>query len=86
MVFITNSVLYMTLCFVIPVRYKIKKWVKLFLNVRLAGDWKWLSTWLSGVVYLVFSCFMLSFVPRDVFDEICDRIESVPKDVSYLLF
>ena len=44
-------------------------------NVRLAGDHvygKLLFTWLSLVMYLVVSYFMLSFFPRGVLDEILD--------------
>ena len=51
------------------------------LNVRLAGDHlygKWLFTWLSLVMYLMVSYFVLSFIPRDVLVEILDRIESAP--------
>ena len=58
-------------------------------NVRLAGDHlyvKWLFTWLSLVMPLVVSCFVLSFFPRDVLDEIWDRIRPVPEYFSYLLF
>ena len=42
---------------------------------RLAGDYlyvKWLFTWLSLVVYLVMSNFLLSFLPQDVLDEVWD--------------
>ena len=48
-------------------------------NVRLAGGHlygKQLSTWLSRVVSLM-ACFVLSFFPQDVSDEIWDLIESV---------
>ena len=41
-------------------------------NVRLAGDHlygKWLITWLSLVMSLMVSYFVLSFFPRDVLDE-----------------
>ena len=51
------------------------------LNARLAGDHldgKWLFTWLSLVMSMMVSYFVLSFFPRDVLHEICDRIESVP--------
>ena len=40
-------------------------------NVRLAGDHlhgKWLFTWLSLVMSLMVSYFVLSFFPRDVLD------------------
>ena len=56
-------------------------------NVRLAGDHlygKWLFTWLSPVMSLAMSCFVLSFFfPRDILDLIWDLIGSVPKDFSY---
>ena len=42
-------------------------------NVRLAGDHlygQWLFTLLSLVMSLVVSCFVLSFFPRDVLNEI----------------
>ena len=48
-------------------------------NVRLAGGHlygKQLFTWLSLVVSLM-ACFVLSFFPLDVLDEIWDLIESV---------
>ena len=48
-------------------------------DVRLAGDHlcgKLLFTWLSLVVSMIMS-FVLSFFPRDVYDEILDLIESV---------
>ena len=51
-------------------------------NVRLAGDHpygKWLFTWLSLVISLMISYFVLSFFPRDVLDEVWDKIESVPE-------
>ena len=51
-------------------------------NVRLAGDHmygKWLFTWLSLVMSLMVSYFLLSFFPQDVFDEIWNCIESVPE-------
>ena len=54
-------------------------------NVRLAGDdlnGKWLFTWLSLVMFLKVSYFVLSFFPRDVLDEIWDYIESVPENIS----
>ena len=44
-------------------------------NVRLAGNHlygKWLFTWLSLVMTLVVSYFVLSFLPRDVLNEIWD--------------
>ena len=44
-------------------------------NVRLAGDHlygKLLLTWLSLVMSLMGSYFVLSFFPRDVLDEIWD--------------
>ena len=44
-------------------------------TVRLAGDLlfgKWLFTWLSLVMSLVVSCFVLFFFPRDVWDEMWD--------------
>ena len=46
-------------------------------NVRLYG--KWLFIWLWLVMSLMLSYFVLSFFPRDILDEIWDRIESVPK-------
>ena len=49
-------------------------------SARLAGDnlyGKWLFTWLSLVMSLVVSYFVLSVFPRDVLDEIGDWIESV---------
>ena len=49
-------------------------------NVRLAGDHlygKWLFTWLPMVMCSVVSYFVLSFSPRDLLDEIWDRIKSV---------
>ena len=46
---------------------------------------KWLFTWLSLMMSLMVSDFMLSFFPRDVLDEIWDCIDSVPKDFTYLL-
>ena len=60
-------------------------------NVRLAGDhlfWEWLITWGSLVMYLMVSHFVLSFFPRDVLDEIWDRIEPVPETfpTSLLIF
>ena len=42
-------------------------------NVRLAGDHlygKWLFTWLSLVMSLMVSYFVLCVFPRDVLDEI----------------
>ena len=51
-------------------------------NVRLAGGHlygKQLFTWLSLVVSLMASFFVLSFFPLDVLDEIWDVIESVSK-------
>ena len=48
-------------------------------NVRLAGGQlygKQLFTWLSLVVSLM-TCFVLSFFPLDVLDEIWDLVESV---------
>ena len=59
------------------------------LNVRLAGEHlrgKWLFTWLSLLMSLLVSCFVLSFFPRDVLDEIWDWFESVPENFSYVLF
>ena len=50
-------------------------------NVRLASDHlygKWRFTWLSLVMSLMISYFVLSFFPLDVLDEIWD--------FSYLLF
>ena len=47
-------------------------------NVWLAGDHldgKWLFTWLSLVMSLMMSYFVLSFFPRDVLAEIWDWIE-----------
>ena len=58
-------------------------------NVRLADDYlygKWLFTWLSLVMSLMLSYFVLSFFPRDVLIDIWDSIESVPEDFSYLHF
>ena len=52
------------------------------LNVRLAGDHlygKLLFTWLSLVMSMMVSFFVLSFFPRDVLDEILNLIESVSK-------
>ena len=49
-------------------------------NIRLAGDnlfGKSLFTWMSLVISLMVSYFMLSFFPRDVLDDIWDGIESV---------
>ena len=46
-------------------------------NVRLAGDplyWKLLFTWLSLVTSLVVSCFVQSFSPRNVLDEIWTKL------------
>ena len=51
-------------------------------TVRLAGDHlygKWLFTWLSLVMSLMMSYFLLSYFTRDVFEAIWDLIESVPK-------
>ena len=51
------------------------------LNDWLADDLlylKWLFTGLSLVMSLMVSYFVLSFFPRDVWDEIWNRIESVP--------
>ena len=53
-------------------------------SVRLAGEYlygKWLFTWLSLVMSLTVSYFVMSLFPRDVLDEIWDYIESVPKNV-----
>ena len=55
------------------------------LLVRLAGDHlyvKKLFTWLSLVMSLMASFFVLSFFPRDVLDEIWDLIESVSEGFS----
>ena len=44
-------------------------------NVRLSGDrlyGKRLFTWMSLVISLMVSYFVLSFFPRDVLDEIWD--------------
>ena len=44
-------------------------------NVRCAGSHlyrKWLFTWQPLVMSLVLSCFVLSFFPLDVLDEILD--------------
>ena len=52
--------------FVILVRYKNRKQVKIMFNVRLAGEHlygKWLFTWLSLVVSLMVTYFVLSFFP-----------------------
>ena len=49
-------------------------------NVRLACDHlygKWMFTWLSLVMSLMVSYFVLSFFPRDLLDEIWDLTESV---------
>ena len=51
------------------------------LNVWLAGDHLYGQfTWLSLVMYLMVSYFVLSFYPRGVLDEILDLIESVPEN------
>ena len=58
-------------------------------NVRLADDHlygKRLFTWLSLMMSLIMSYFVLPFSPRDVLDEIWDLIESVTEDISYQLF
>ena len=58
-------------------------------NVRLAGDdlnGKWLFTWLSLVMFLKVSYFVLSFFPRDVLDEIWDKIESFLENISTYFF
>ena len=58
-------------------------------NARLAGDHlygKWLFTWLSLVISLMMSYFVLSFFPRDDLGDVWDWIESVPEDFSYILF
>ena len=50
--------------FVILVRYKNRKWIKIDIYVRLAGNHlygKWLFTWLSLVISLMVSYFVLSF-------------------------
>ena len=47
----------------------------MFNVVRLAGDHlygKWQFTWLSLVMSLMVYYFVLSFIPRDVLDEIWD--------------
>ena len=52
-------------------------------SVWLAGDHlcgKWLLTWLSLVMFLIVSYFVLSYFLRDVLDEIWDCIESVPEN------
>ena len=57
-------------------------------NVRLAGGrlcGRWLFAWLWLLMSLVVSCFVLSFFPLDVLDEIWDWTESVPLDFPYLL-
>ena len=41
---------------------------------------KWLFTWLSLVMPLMVSYFVLSFFRRDILDEIWDGIESVPEN------
>ena len=49
-------------------------------NARLAGDHlyrKWFFTWLSLVMSLMMSDFVLSIFPRDVLDEIWDWIEKI---------
>ena len=49
-------------------------------NVRLAGDHlygKWLFTWVSLLMSLMVSYFVLAFLSRDVLDEIWERIKSV---------
>ena len=49
-------------------------------NARLTGDYMYgtlLFTWLSLVMSLMVSYFVLSSYARDVLDEIWDKIESV---------
>ena len=51
------------------------KWVKKLFNVTLASNHlygKWLFTWLSLVMSLMMSYFVLSFTPGNVLDEIWD--------------
>ena len=51
--------------------------------LRLACDYlygEWLFTWLSLVMSSMVFYFVLSFFPRDVSDEIWDRIESVSEN------
>ena len=52
-------------------------------SVRLVGDYlygKWLLTWLSPVMSLMVYCFVLTFFPRDVLDQIWALIEEVPEN------
>ena len=55
-------------------------------NVRLVSEHlygKWLFTWLSPVVSVMVSYFVLSFFPRyvlDVLDEILDLTEPAPEN------
>ena len=61
------------LLFLLDIKQKIGK--KKMFNVRLAGDHlygKWLFTWLSLVMSLMVSYFVLSFFLRDVLDQIWD--------------
>ena len=64
------------LCLAILVRYNNRKKGKnRFLNVSLSDDHlygKWLFTWLSLAMSLMVSYFVLTFLPRDVLDEIWD--------------
>ena len=58
-------------------------------TVSLAGDHlyrKWLFIWLSRVMSLMVSYFVLFFFPRDYLDEIWDKIESVPENFPTYYF
>ena len=62
---------------------------KKMLNARLEDDHlygKLLFTWLSLVMCLVVSCFVLSLFPRDVLDEIWDLIELVSEGFPTYFF
>ena len=48
-------------------------------NVRLAGDQMAVDLAVAGDVLMV-SYFVLSFFPRDVFDETRHRIKSIPEN------
>ena len=56
-------------------------------NVRLADDHpygKWLFTWLSLVMSLVVSCFVLSFFPQDVLSHKMSWMRTGTKLCQYL--
>ena len=58
-------------------------------NVRLADDHlygKWRLTWLSLVMSLIVSYFVLSFFPRDVFDEIWTELSQVLRIFLHTFF